>query len=167
MSRWSLILMNDRFWMTLRLQALFPLSRPVADATVEYCEQRTDDPALLEKFALRLGQVRIVTQPKPVFDGQLWVPWNAKEWITKEWIDKGHTRELVDALNRARVLEGREKDAVYEEFALLALRQKYKRLATASRAPTVCSGSPHLTSGQDLLAWPLPSFAAYVHAGHL
>ena len=153
--------------MTLRLQALFPLSRPVADATVEYCEQRTDDPALLEKFALRLGQVRIVTQPKPVFDGQLWVPWNAKEWITKEWIDKGHTRELVDALNRARVLEGREKDAVYEEFALLALRQKYKRLATASRAPTVCSGSPHLTSGQDLLAWPLPSSAEYVHAGHL
>jgi len=167
MSRWSLILMNGRFWMTPRLQALFPLSRPVADATVEYCEQRTDDPALLEKFALRLGQVRIVTQPKPVFDGQLWVPWNAKEWITKEWIDKGHTRELVDALNRARVLEGREKDAVYEEFALLALRQKYKRLATASRAPTACSGSPHLTSGQDLLAWPLPSFAAYVHAGHL
>ena len=153
--------------MTLRLQALFPLSRPVADATVEYCEQRTDDPALREKFALRLGQVRIVTQPKPVFDGQLWVPWNAKEWITKEWIDKGHTRELVDALNRARVLEGREKDAVYEEFALLALRQKYKRLATASRAPTACSGSPHLTSGQDFLAWPLPSFAAYVHAGHL
>jgi hypothetical protein len=45
--------------------------------------------------------------------------------------------------------------------------QKYKRLATASRAPTVCSGSPHLTSGQDLLAWPLPSFAEYVHAGHL
>ena len=48
-----------RFWMTPRLQALFPLSRPVADATVEYCEQRTDDPALREKFALRLGQVRI------------------------------------------------------------------------------------------------------------
>ena len=165
MSRWSLI--NGRFWKTLRLQALFPLSRPVADATVEYCEQRTDDPALREKFALRLGQVRMVTQPKPVFDGQLWVPWNAKEWITKEWIDKGHTRELVDALRRARVLEGREKDAVYEEFALLALRQKYKRLATASRAPTACSGSPHLTSGQDLLAWPLPSFAEYVHAGHL
>jgi hypothetical protein len=167
MSRWSLILMNGRFWMTLRLQALFPLSPPVADATVEYCEQRTDDPALREKFALRLGQVRMVTQPKPVFDGQLWVPWITKEWITKEWIDKGHTRELVDALRRARVLEGREKDAVYEEFALLALRQKYKRLATASRAPTVCSGSPHLTSGQDLLAWPLPSFAEYVHAGHL
>jgi hypothetical protein len=165
MSRWSLI--NGRFWKTLRLQALFPLSRPVADATVEYCEQRTDDPALREKFALRLGQVRMVTQPKPVFDGQLWVPWITKEWITKEWIDKGHTRELVDALRRARVLEGREKDAVYEEFALLALRQKYKRLATASRAPTVCSGSPHLTSGQDLLAWPLPSFAEYVHAGHL
>ena len=105
--------------MTPRLQALFPLSRPVADATVEYCEQRTDVPAIREKFALRLGQVRIVTQPKPVFDGQLWVP-----WITKEWINREHTRELVDALSRARVLEGREKDAVDQEFELLALGSK-------------------------------------------
>src|ERR1700733_9567492 len=51
------------------LQALFPLQSPVADATVEHCEQWTDDPAIKEKFALSLGQVRIVTQPKPAFEG--------------------------------------------------------------------------------------------------
>jgi hypothetical protein len=41
------------------------------------------------------------------------VPWKTEE-----------TKELASALARARVLEGREKDQVYEEFGLLALRQK-------------------------------------------
>jgi hypothetical protein len=101
------------------LQALFPLSRPVAEATVEYCEQWTDDPAIREKFALRLGQVRIITIPKPVFNGDIHVPWNANKRIDKE-----RMRELLSALSRTRVLEGREKDAVYQEFELLALRSK-------------------------------------------
>jgi hypothetical protein len=35
-------------------------------------------------------------------------------------------KNLADALARARVLEGREKNAVYEEFGLLALRSKVK-----------------------------------------
>jgi len=100
------------------LQALFPIQSPVAEATVEYCEQWTDDPAIQEKFALRLGQVRIVTQPKPVFDGEIWVPWDAKVHRPERM------RELLSALSRTRVLEGREKDAVYQEFELLALRSK-------------------------------------------
>jgi hypothetical protein len=40
------------------------------------------------------------------------------------WIAKERTRELPSALSRTRVLEGREKDAVYQEFELLALRSK-------------------------------------------
>ena len=34
------------------------------------------------------------------------------------------TKELADALARARMLEGREKDALYQEFELMALRSK-------------------------------------------
>jgi hypothetical protein len=90
------------------VQALFPLSLPVADAVVEDCQPWTED-----TFALSLTQVRIMTQPKPAFPGMLSVPWKTSQ-----------TKELADALARARVLEGREKNAVYEEFGLLALRQK-------------------------------------------
>lgn len=90
------------------MEALFPLSRPVAGAVVEGCKPWTDD-----TFAISLTQVRIVTIPKPAFRGMLPVPWKTSQ-----------TKELADALARARVLEGREKNAVYEEFGLLALRQK-------------------------------------------
>jgi hypothetical protein len=95
------------------LQALFPLQSPVADAVVQDCKQWTDDPTIKERFALRLTQVRIVTQPKPAFNGMLSVPWKTEK-----------TKELASALARARVLEGTEKNLVYEEFAWLALRNK-------------------------------------------
>jgi hypothetical protein len=75
---------------------------------VEDCQPWTED-----TFALSLTQVRIVTQPKPAFNGLLSVPWKTEE-----------TKELASALARARVLEGREKDAVYHEFELMALRSK-------------------------------------------
>jgi hypothetical protein len=95
------------------LQALFPLQHPVAIAVVQDCKQWTDDPTIKERFALRLTQVRIVTQPKLAFNGMLSVPWKTEK-----------TKELASALARARVLEGTEKNLVYEEFALLALRNK-------------------------------------------
>jgi hypothetical protein len=79
-----------------------------ADAVVEDCKQWTDD-----SYAISLGQVRIVTRPKPAFNGMLSVPWKTSL-----------TTELADALSRARVLEGQEKDGVYQEFELLALRNK-------------------------------------------
>jgi hypothetical protein len=82
------------------VQALFPLSHPVADAIVEDCKPWTEG-----TYALSLTQVRIMTQPKPAFNGMLSVPWKTKE-----------TKELASALARVRVLEGREKDQVYEEF---------------------------------------------------
>jgi hypothetical protein len=50
-------------------------------------------------------------RPKPAFLGMPPVPWKTAQ-----------TKELAAALARARVLEGREKDAVYQEFGLLALR---------------------------------------------
>jgi hypothetical protein len=90
------------------ISALFPLSRPVADAAVDDCKQWTDD-----SFAISLAQVRIVTRPKPAFNGMIPVPWKTEQ-----------TKELASALGRARVLEGREKDALYQEFELLALRSK-------------------------------------------
>jgi hypothetical protein len=42
------------------VQALFPLSHPVADAIVEDCKPLTEG-----TYALSLTQVRIMTQPKP------------------------------------------------------------------------------------------------------
>jgi len=90
------------------LQALFPCSLPVANAVVEDCKQWTDD-----SYAISLGQVRIVTWPKPAFNGMLGVPWKTSL-----------TTELASALARSRVLEGQEKDGVYKEFELLALRNK-------------------------------------------
>jgi hypothetical protein len=44
------------------------------------------------------------------------VPWKTN--------DVQRTRELASALSRARVLEGVEKNAVYQEFELMALRSK-------------------------------------------
>jgi hypothetical protein len=90
------------------IQALFPLARPVAEAVVTDCIQRTE-----KVFALTLDQVRIITQPKPVLNGMISVPWHAER-----------TKELASALARARVLEGEEKNAVYQEFELMALRSK-------------------------------------------
>jgi hypothetical protein len=91
------------------IQALFPVSRPVADAVVLDCKPWTE-----KWFALTLDQVRIITQPKPVLDGMLSVPWQTR--------DTDRTKELASA--RARVLEGVEKNAVYQEFELMALRSK-------------------------------------------
>lgn len=93
------------------IQALFPVSRPVADAVVLDCKPWTE-----KWFALTLDQVRIITQPKPVLDGMLSVPWQTR--------DTDRTKELASALARARVLEGVEKNAVYQEFELMALRSK-------------------------------------------
>lgn len=93
------------------IQALFPVSRPVAEAVVIDCKQRAE-----KVFALTLDQVRIITRPKPVLNGFEWVPWKTK--------DVQRTRELASALSRVRVLEGMEKDAVYKEFELMALRLK-------------------------------------------
>ena len=58
-----------------------------------------------QHFALSLRQVRIITRPKPVLVGMQTVIW-----------ETAHTKELADALSRARVLEGVEKNAVYQEF---------------------------------------------------
>lgn len=90
------------------IQALFPVSRPVANAVVLDCKPWTE-----KWFALTLDQVRIITQPKPVLDGMISVPWHTER-----------TKELASALARARVLEGVEKNAVYQEFELMALRSK-------------------------------------------
>ena len=90
------------------IQALFPVSCPVADAVV------LDGKPWTEKWsALTLDQVRIITQPKPVLDGMVSVPWHTER-----------TKELASALARARMLEGVEKNAVYQEFELMALRSK-------------------------------------------
>src|ERR1700723_2014228 len=93
------------------IQALFPVSRPVADAVVLDCKPWTE-----KMFALTLDQVRIITQPKPVLDGMISVPWQTR--------DTDRTKELASALARARVLEGVEKNAVYQEFELLPLSMK-------------------------------------------
>ena len=90
------------------MQALFPLSLPVADASVTECKQWAEG-----IFFLTLDQVRIITQPKPVLDGMVSVPWHTER-----------TKELASALARARVLEGVEKNAVYQEFELPALSEK-------------------------------------------
>ena len=60
-----------------------------------------------------LDQVRIITRPKPVLHGMLSVPWHTDR-----------TKELASALARARMLEGVEKNTVYQEFQLLALSMK-------------------------------------------
>jgi hypothetical protein len=52
------------------VQALFPLSHPVADAIVEDCKPWTEG-----TYALSLTQVRILTRPKTAFNGMLSVPW--------------------------------------------------------------------------------------------
>jgi hypothetical protein len=67
-------------------------------------------------YALSLRQVRIITRPKPVLSGMEQVIWKTR--------DTDRTKELAEALSRARVSEGREKDEVYQEFELLALRSK-------------------------------------------
>jgi hypothetical protein len=95
------------------LQALFPFGVPVADAVVRDCKQWTDDPTIKDKFALSLTQVRIITQPKPVLKGLQSITWPTER-----------TKELASALSRARVLEGVEKNSVYQEFELMALRNK-------------------------------------------
>ena len=90
------------------VRALFPFSLPVADAVVTDCKRWTE-----KSYALSLDQVRLITRPKPVLDGMLSVPWHTER-----------TKELASALARARVLEGVEKNAVYQEFQLLALSMK-------------------------------------------
>jgi hypothetical protein len=90
------------------MRALFPLSLPVAEATVTDCKRWTE-----ESYALTLDQVRIVTRPKPALEGMISVPWHTER-----------TKELASALARARVLEGVEKNAVYQEFQLLPLSMK-------------------------------------------
>jgi hypothetical protein len=60
-----------------------------------------------------LNQVRIITQPKPVLHGMVSVPSHSER-----------TKELAGAIARARVLEGVEKNAVYQDFQLLALSTK-------------------------------------------
>jgi hypothetical protein len=93
------------------VRALFPFSLPAAEAVVTDCKRWTE-----KSYALTLDQVRIITQPKPVLDGMISVPWRTR--------DTDRTKELASALARARVLEGVEKNAVYQEFQLLALSMK-------------------------------------------
>jgi hypothetical protein len=90
------------------MQALFPVARPVAEAVVQDCKRWSET-----HFALSLKQVRIITRPKPVLKGLQAIIWETAQ-----------TKELAEALSRARVLEGAEKNAVYQEFELLALRSK-------------------------------------------
>jgi hypothetical protein len=98
------------------LKALFPFGSPVAEAVVTECTQWTDDEEIKYKFALKLDQVRMMTRPKPVLKGMEKVPWKTR--------DSDRTKELASALARSRVLEGEEKNAVYREFGLIALRSK-------------------------------------------
>jgi hypothetical protein len=93
------------------VRALFPFSLPVAEAVVTDCKRWTE-----KSYALTLDQVRIITKPKPALEGMLSVPWHTR--------DTDRTKELASALARARVLEGVEKNAVYQEFQLLALSMK-------------------------------------------
>jgi hypothetical protein len=94
------------------IQALFPIARPVAEAVVQDCKPWSEINGK-QYYALRLTQVRIITRPKPAFNGMQSILFKT-----------AHTRELAVALSGARVLEGPEKDAVYQEFELLALRSK-------------------------------------------
>ena len=94
------------------IQALFPIARPVAEAVVDDCKPCGEIRGK-EYYALSLTQVRIITLPKPAFDG-----------VQSIFFKTAHTRELAVALSAARVLEGRQKDAIYQEFELMALRSK-------------------------------------------
>jgi hypothetical protein len=96
------------------LDALFPVSVPVADAEVADCVQRGE-----ADFVITLKDVRIITQPKPVLKGAVNVPWKLKDG------ERGNNLALaVEAFDRARPLEGKEKDDVYRELGLPRLRDK-------------------------------------------
>jgi hypothetical protein len=112
------------------MQALFPLSVPVAQVTIASCtpvgELNTEDRAFgginSDDYAIKMIDARIVTQPKPALRGVVNVPWY------KGWAEEQHStqtlRELASALGRARKLEGVEKNEVYRAFKLPQLAEK-------------------------------------------
>jgi hypothetical protein len=94
------------------IEALFPLGRPVAEASVAEASV-TDCTPRGNAFAITLDQVTIVERPKPPLRDIDRVPWKLQP-----------TKELAQALSRARVLQGPEKDDVYRAFGLLALHDR-------------------------------------------
>lgn len=112
------------------MQALFPLSVPVAQVTIASCtavsELSTEDRRFgginSDDWGIRLTDARIVTQPKPALRGVVNVPWY------RGWAEQQHSaqtlKELADALSRARKLGGAEKHEVYRAFLLPQLAEK-------------------------------------------
>jgi len=123
----------------MALDAMFPLSVPVADAVVTDCQPSG------EYWAIKLDEIRIITRPTPL-NGLLSVPWVGRV-----------SQELAESLKFARMLEGREKDLVYREFQLLGLRAKINvwlrdngRADFAMKARGRVSG-PSRSSDEDIL----------------
>jgi len=106
------------------IDALFPLSKPVAEVTITGCvpvhslpyQERMFGGLHEDGWALRLADARIITKPKPVLRGLQSIPWRQPV-----------TRKLADALARAWVLAGEEKDKIFREFGLLQLAAKIDR----------------------------------------
>jgi hypothetical protein len=82
--------------MRKRYKHYFLLLRPVAEAVVQDCKPWSEIQGK-QYYALRLTQVRIITRPKPAFNGMQSILFKT-----------AHTRELAVALSGARVLEGPE-----------------------------------------------------------
>ena len=112
------------------MDALFPLSVPVAQVTIASCdrvselsrEERKYGGVNTSDFGIRLTDARIVTQPKPALRGVVRIPWKSNA------VDAHNSAQtltaLADALSRARKLEGVEKNEVYKAFRLPQLAEQ-------------------------------------------